>query len=93
MGIIHHGQLYGVSRHVNVVNKTPGRLSVARPKNQKQPARFTVTLDKDDYREVCALAANNDVSAAWVIRRAIQDYLGKSPAPVAEPTHRIAGLK
>ncbi|QKC67670.1 CopG family transcriptional regulator (plasmid) [Mesorhizobium loti] len=65
---------------------------MARPKNQKQPARLTVTLDENDYKEVCALAANNDVSAAWVIRRAVQDYLGRLPAPEAATTP-ASGMK
>lgn len=48
---------------------------MGRPKTEKQPARLTVTLDEQDYSAVCSLAAQNDVSAAWVIRRAVQQYL------------------
>ncbi|NTB88034.1 ribbon-helix-helix domain-containing protein [Agrobacterium tumefaciens] len=51
---------------------------MARPKTDKQGSRLTVTLDADDYAEVCARANANDVSAAWIIRRALQEYLGKS---------------
>ena len=51
---------------------------MARPKTDKHPARLTVTLDEEDYKEVCAQAERNDVSAAWVIRRAVQTYLGRS---------------
>lgn len=53
---------------------------MARPKKDKQPARLTVTLDESDYQKVCTLADQNDVSAAWVIRRAVHDYLGRVPA-------------
>lgn len=56
---------------------------MARPKSDKHPARLTVTLDEEDYKEVCARAQRNDVSAAWVIRRAVQDYLGRSSAFVS----------
>jgi hypothetical protein len=48
---------------------------MARPKKDRQPARLTVTLDESDYQKVCSLAGENDVSAAWVIRRAVHDYL------------------
>lgn len=53
---------------------------MGRPKAEKQPARLTVTLDEQDYSAVCSLAAQNDVSAAWVIRRAVQQYLHLSTA-------------
>lgn len=52
---------------------------MGRPKTEKQPARLTVTLDEQDYSAVCNLAAQNDVSAAWVIRRAVQQYLHPTP--------------
>lgn len=53
---------------------------MARPKTDKHPARLTVTLDEEDYKEVCARAERNDVSAAWIIRRAVQTYLGRPQA-------------
>jgi predicted transcriptional regulator len=58
---------------------------MARPKKDRQPARLTVTLDEADYQRVCSLADKNDVSAAWVIRRAVQYYLereGTTPSLV-----------
>ena len=55
-----------------------------RPKRAKQPARLAVTLDERDYSEVCQLAEKNDVSAAWVIRRAIQQYLKDIARPLDE---------
>jgi Ribbon-helix-helix protein, copG family. len=59
---------------------------MARPKKDRQPARLTVTLDENDYQRVCSLADQNDVSAAWVIRRAVHDYLerGAAVAPLDE---------
>jgi predicted transcriptional regulator len=53
---------------------------MARPKKDRQPARLTVTLDESDYQKVCTLAGENDVSAAWVIRRAVHDYLERGGA-------------
>ena len=58
---------------------------MARPKKDRQPARLTVTLDEADYQRVCSLADKNDVSAAWVIRRAVHYYLerdGTTPSLV-----------
>jgi predicted transcriptional regulator len=62
---------------------------MGRPKTEKQPARLTVTLDEQDYSAVCNLAAQNDVSAAWVIRRAVQQYLH----PTTPQTDRSAPQK
>jgi Ribbon-helix-helix protein, copG family len=59
-------------------------IRMGRLKREKQPARLTVTLDERDYSEVCQLAERNDVSAAWVIRRAVQQYLRDVPRPADE---------
>lgn len=53
---------------------------MARPKSEKQATRLTVSLDAEDYAKICNLANENDVSAAWVIRRAIQSYLDRPQA-------------
>ncbi|MER9147066.1 ribbon-helix-helix domain-containing protein [Mesorhizobium opportunistum] len=69
---------------------------MGRPKTDKHPARLTVTLDEEDYKEVCARAERNDVSAAWVIRRAVQDYLGRSSSSVMsskKPAGRLESRK
>ncbi|MFN3670422.1 MAG: ribbon-helix-helix protein, CopG family [Bosea sp. (in: a-proteobacteria)] len=66
---------------------------MGRPKTEKQPARLTVTLDEQDYSAVCTLAAKNDVSAAWVIRRAVQQYLhpAASQAELPAPQKHARG--
>jgi hypothetical protein len=66
-----------------------------RPKSGKQPARLTVTLDEQDYNEICAQAERNDVSAAWVIRRAVKDFLGRpaAMAAAAKPARRMESSK
>jgi hypothetical protein len=56
-------------------------IHMGRPKKDTQPSRLTVTLDEQDYEKVCTLAQENDVSAAWVIRRAVHDYLGRAQVP------------
>jgi hypothetical protein len=58
---------------------------MARPKKDKQPARLTVTLDESDYQKVCTLADQNDVSAAWVIRRAVHDFLERGGGSMLQP--------
>jgi hypothetical protein len=55
---------------------------MAQEKRDKQPSRLTVTLDERDRSEVCRLAEKNDVSAAWIIRRAVQYFLRDMPRPL-----------
>jgi hypothetical protein len=56
------------------VVKIASLMHMAQEKRDKQPARLTVTLDERDHSEVCQLAEKNDVSAAWIIRRAVQYF-------------------
>ena len=53
---------------------------MGRPKSDKQLTRLTVTLDAERYAKICQLANQNDASAAWVIRRAIDSYLDSPQA-------------
>lgn len=62
---------------------------MARPRLDRHPARLTVTLDEDDYKEICARAEQNDVSAAWVIRRAVQVYLGRAQVVQFSGEHTV----
>jgi hypothetical protein len=39
--------------------------------------RATVSLDKDDYAALGKLANRMEVSASWLIRQAIRDFLDK----------------
>ena len=39
--------------------------------------RVTIGVDKDDYAEVGALAERMEISASWLIRQAIRDFLEK----------------
>lgn len=59
-----------------------------RPKIDRHPARLSVSLDPQDYEEVCRIAVQQDVSAAWVVRRAVQDFLGsrKLSLPISQVT-------
>ncbi len=48
---------------------------MARPRQNKQTARLSVSFDKEVHERVAALADAHDVSAAWIIRKAISAYL------------------
>jgi hypothetical protein len=42
---------------------------------QKPSVRTTVSLPRDDYSELEALAKRQKVSVAWIVRRAVEEYL------------------
>jgi metal-responsive CopG/Arc/MetJ family transcriptional regulator len=42
---------------------------------QTGPMRITVTLPRDDYERVCLIANTKKVSASWVVRDAVEEYL------------------
>lgn len=44
---------------------------------QHKNPRMTIVLPADVYRELWKVADLNDVPAAWVVRRAVEHYLGK----------------
>lgn len=41
----------------------------------KRNAAITVRVDVESHRHLAAIAKRNDVSVAWVVRRAIEKYL------------------
>lgn len=43
--------------------------------------RLTISLVAADYDRLHTLAAKDDVSVSWVVRRAIEEYLRKRPQP------------
>jgi predicted transcriptional regulator len=44
---------------------------------QKKETRITVSLDADNYRDLEEIARKSDVSIAWVIRRAVGEFLNE----------------
>lgn len=44
---------------------------------KKRFIRATINLDKDDYNTLGDLAGRMEVSASWLIRQAIRDFLDK----------------
>jgi predicted transcriptional regulator len=41
--------------------------------------RLTISLAGSDYDRLNTLAAKNEVSVSWVVRRAIEEFLRKQP--------------
>ena len=70
-------------------------MPMGRPRQHKQTARLSVSFEKADYDRVTAAAAANDVSTAWIIRKAVSAYLdafGHSALPAgAQRERRKAG--
>ena len=48
---------------------------MARPRQNKQTARLSVSFEKEVYERVTALADAHEVSTAWIIRKAVNAYL------------------
>jgi len=67
---------------------------MARPKSSKRSVRLSVSLDEDDHKAVKDMADTMDLSTAWVVRRAVSEFLerhGKAEAlPLQGETKRVA---
>lgn len=45
-----------------------------------KPVRLTVTFDAVDYKRLSALAKAHGLSAAWMIRKAVSEFVSRQPA-------------
>jgi len=52
--------------------------------------RVTLTVDPDDYAAMEALGRRSDVSASWLVRRAMREFLERRTTKRIDPT-REAG--
>lgn len=50
---------------------------MGKTKNQKHGVRLSVTLDASEYAALSQLAASLDLSAAWMIRRAVSEFVAR----------------
>jgi len=66
--------------HVETVAE--GRAVVSR--SSRKESRTSVILTEDQFKQVREIARANDVSVAWVLRRAVDDYLETQGAPSPE---------
>lgn len=48
-----------------------------RPKSKKHSVRLSVALDEGEYEELTRLGAELDLSAAWLIRRAVSEFVAR----------------
>ena len=55
----------------------------AKPK--KFETRLTVSLTGRDYDALNALAEKDDVSASWLVRRAVEEYLRQRNTDIVSP--------
>lgn len=46
-----------------------------RPRGNRKTARLTVSLDEQAHTTLAAFAAQQDVSIAWMIRRAVLEFI------------------
>ena len=53
-------------------------------KSRDRVARITVSLNKEDYDEINRIAQAKKVSASWVVRDAVDSYLGEDAPPVRD---------
>jgi predicted transcriptional regulator len=43
--------------------------------NIENPVRFSVSLNRDDYDALNRVADKNDVSMAWLVRKAVEKFV------------------
>ncbi len=54
-----------------------------RTKSKKNSVRLSVTLDEKEYAELSRIGAELDLSAAWMIRRAVSEFVARNRDNVA----------
>ncbi|RLL71540.1 CopG family transcriptional regulator [Ochrobactrum soli] len=50
---------------------------MARPRGQKHPVRLSVSMDEKDHAAISRLAADMNLSAAWIVRRAVSEFVAR----------------
>jgi 16S rRNA U516 pseudouridylate synthase RsuA-like enzyme len=56
---------------------------VPRSKSNKQNVRLSVTLDEGEYAELTRMGEELDLSAAWMIRRAVSEFVARHRGGIA----------
>lgn len=57
---------------------------MARPRGNRKTARLTVSLDETVFLSLAAFARSEDVSIAWLARRAIHELIERNEAGVQQ---------
>ncbi|MHB1304529.1 MAG: ribbon-helix-helix domain-containing protein [Acidiphilium sp.] len=55
---------------------------MARPKGRQLPHRVSVALTDQQFAALEGLAGESQAAVAWVIRRAIAEYLERNRSPI-----------
>jgi hypothetical protein len=50
-------------------------VTMARPRGQKHPVRLSVSLEEKDHAAISRLAADMNISTAWIVRRAVAEFV------------------
>ena len=58
---------------------------MARPRGNRKTARLSISLDAGDHTVLTEIARKEDVSVAWVVRRAVSDIVRSYREGTAEP--------
>lgn len=48
----------------------------------KKAVRMSVSLDEEAHNEICRIASDLNLSAAWIVRRAISEFVSRQPETV-----------
>ncbi|EPY3937493.1 ribbon-helix-helix protein, CopG family [Klebsiella pneumoniae] len=62
---------------------------MARPRLNKKITRTSISLDEQMFTEVSLLASQNDVSVAWLVRKAISELLERRREEVVSQLPRL----
>ena len=61
---------------------------MARPKSNRRSVRLSMTLDEQDHMAIKKLAADMDLSAAWIVPRAVSEFIERHIKKAALPLRR-----
>ena len=74
-----------VAQRCFLVQFTSGEITMARPKGKKVAARLSVGLSEPQHEALTALAEENEATVAWLVRRAVAEFLERHRARPREP--------
>jgi predicted transcriptional regulator len=53
-------------------------MPMARPSGNRYPVRLSVSIDPSDYDAIRKMADELDLSSAWLVRRAVSDFVTRN---------------
>lgn len=64
---------------------------MSRPKGKKPSVRLSVSVSTTDHAELARIAVARDLSLAWVVRRAISDFVERHRSDLQGELHLPRG--